>query len=121
MYRGPDRARMQRAYVDIFKHAGHTAIWRQWVSAVSGNADAGLGATDYYREQTITAVISPLAPLGERVMALGTLLSGDVQIATREQLGARDEIIWRGKTYRVESEPVRALMDVCINTLKVGD
>lgn len=115
-YRGPQRPRQFRQQLDILKYAGHTAIWRQYISATTGTQDAGLGDTLYYREQWVSALFGggPLGSYGpavERQAALGMITSDGIQAVTRQKLGVRDELVWRGEVYRIESESVPSLMD----------
>ena len=108
MHRGPNARRQQAQVAEIFRHASVTATWRQYISATTGTPDAGLGDTYHYREQTITALIGlgRLRAPEERQTPAGMLTSGEYQCTTREKLGRRDELIWRGVTYRIESEPI---------------
>lgn len=107
-YRGPDKTRQRLQVADIFQHGGYTATWRQYVSASAGNQDAGLGDRYYYREQTITALmgLGNKRPAPERQTPIGMLTSDTVITTTREKLGRRDELVWRGNTYRIESDSV---------------
>lgn len=107
-YRGPNKTRQRNQVRDLFQYGGYTATWRQYVSSSAGNADAGLGDRDYYREQTITALLGlgNKRPAMERQTNAGMLASDQITATTREQLGRRDELVWRGNTYRVESDPV---------------
>jgi hypothetical protein len=105
-YRGVQAARIRQNAGDILSQAGYTATWRQYVSASEGIAYAGLGETQHYREQTITALLYQSyqrQPEGQR--AVGMLAAGEFAASTRERLGRQDELVWRGTTYRVESDP----------------
>ena len=115
-YRGPNRQRIEgqrRAAIDT--HAGYSALWRQYVSASSGNAFAGRGETYHYREQWVTAHFFgvPGAPstITERQRAAGMVTEGKFFVSTPVQLGQRDELVWMGDTYRIEGTPVPAQID----------
>lgn len=114
-YRGVDTARQaQQLNETVFRYHGHTATWRQFVSAQSGSPDAGLSDVPFYREQTITALFGGGGGGGaaarriERQMGLGMIASDQVVATTREQMGTQDELVWRGVVYRVESEALRS-------------
>ena len=110
-YRGPNPQRMvAQAGAAQFQYAGQTATWRKFVSASSGNAAVGLGSSYYYAQRLITALFFGVPGQGfnlpERQTMAGLLTEGSFVVATREALGAQDELLWRGKTYRIEGEPV---------------
>lgn len=106
-YRGPNARRVATQEHDIFRYAGFTATWRQFVSATSGTPAAGLPGSSYYREQTITALFGA-ASQPERQTPGGMIAAAELFVTTRETLGRQDELIWRGQTYRIESDPVPA-------------
>lgn len=106
-YRGPDNGRIGTQSEAIFTHAGQTVTWRQFVSA-SGTANAaGFGAVPQFREQTVLALIGPVKQ-PETPGAAGTMVSGDLFAVLRERPNRRDELVWRGVCYRVESDPAPA-------------
>ncbi len=113
-YRGPQPVRQNRQHIDHhLQFAGHTATWRQWVSADVGIPEAGIGATAYYREQIITALMGAAEAgntprLSERQSLAGMVIDGSIELVTREQLGRQVEISWQGDIYRVEAESVRS-------------
>ena len=111
MYRGPGAQRIGGQFATIQGWAGEPVIWRQWVSAASGNTSAyfaGGGVTQYYREQHITAMFA--APqmgesrFRETMLPGGEVLAGDAVVSTMQPLSSRDELIWRGVTYRAASD-----------------
>ena len=110
-YRGPQTGRIAAQIAQIQQYAGETGIWRQYVSASTGTGSgywAGRGTTTYDREQTITALwASPQvgeARMRETQLPGGQVIAGDAVISTPNPFGARDEIVWRGITYRVEGD-----------------
>lgn len=102
----------QQANDSIMRHAGNTATWRQFVSATSGSKVAGIGASAFYREQVITGVFGRgvLGQFPETQIAAGMQAAGMVLMSSPHPIGRRDEIVWRGATYRVESDAVPARM-----------
>ncbi len=107
-YRNPNKPRMNQQYQEnMYKHAGHTATWRHQVSASASASVVGLGTRVYYTERTITGVFGQyfLPEQRERQTPAGQIAAGEFGIVTHEQLARRDEIIWRGTTYRVDSDP----------------
>jgi len=105
-YRGVQSERIQRQLADVVRQAGHAVTWRQWVSASNDFADLGMGATQHYREQTITALFyQSYQAQGEYQTRGGMIAAGDFAVSTREQLGRQDELVWRGITYRIEGDP----------------
>lgn len=111
-YRNPHRPLMNKQSDEILKYAGQTATWRQYISASAGVAVAGFGSAVSYREQTITAVFGGGgANMGGTVLtnlqtqrAAGQLAAGTVRVTTEERLSDRDEIIWNGIRYRVDTD-----------------
>jgi hypothetical protein len=94
----------------VQEYAGQTATWRQYVSASAGNAMAGYGSVSYYREQTITAVFGGGGVGGgvtnanlEQTRAAGMIAEGNIRISTSFPLSNRDEVIWQGVRYRVDT------------------
>lgn len=111
MYSRPDKKRMNANADRIYHYAGTTATWRQYVSASAGVPEAGIGDTQYYRQQTITGqfgVMLNLPKVLENVAAPGLIAAGAFQMVTRERVGRQDEVIYNSATYRVESDPVPA-------------
>ena len=127
-YRGVQPNRHFNQTTEILQQAGHTATWRQYVSASAAGASnvAGFGDVQAFREQIITAFFGggALAPAGVNRFTprpVGMLAAGQLQAVTQQPLGVNDEIEWRGVKYRVDSESTPALMDgYWINTLTRG-
>jgi hypothetical protein len=88
---------------EIRQYAGHTVTWKQYVSAVTANAVLGLGDTLYYREQPITAVMSYQTNM-EHQAGVGQIAREVLYAMTPFEIGSRDELVWQGVTYRVESD-----------------
>jgi hypothetical protein len=110
-YRGPNAARMGAQFAAILANNGETGIWRQWVSAGPSTGSAvwaGMGESAYYQERWITACWA--APqmgesrFRETQLPAGQVVAGDAVVSLSERLGLRDELIWRGVTYRVEGD-----------------
>jgi hypothetical protein len=120
-YRGPHAERIGTQSEAIFTHAGQTVTWRRFVSA-SGTANAaGFGAVPQFREQTVLALIGPVKQ-PEAPGAAGTMVSGELFAVLRERPSRRDELVWRGIHYRVESDPAPAsLAGTYTMTLKRSD
>ncbi len=112
-YRGPNSARISRqSRANQFAYAGQTAIWRQYVSASAGRSFMGIGAGSGYRQQVITALFAA-AYSGQPEMQTpaGLIANADFMVTTQVQMKRTDELIWRGVTYRVESDPTPSRMD----------
>lgn len=123
-YRGPQSRRQARQSQQALQYAGVTATWRQFVSAAGGNEDVGLEDTEYWREQIVTASLGDIdiARLPEHQTPAGLIAKGDLYCVTREKFNREDELVWRGDTYRVESDPVRATINQgWVSLLKRGD
>lgn len=125
-YRGPNTQRLNaQATETVLQHAGQTAVWRSYVSASAGNPDAGYGSKLYYREQTITAIFGqkPNMPmLAQGQTYGGQITHGELMVTTTAKIGLQDELIWRGETYRVESDPVPARMvGLWVSMVKRGE
>lgn len=121
----PDRQPLfNQVQNSVFKYAGSTATWRQYVSASAGVPAAGIGSALYYREQTITAVFGRglLGQFLEYQVAAGMQAAGIVLMASPHRIARQDEIVWRGTTYRVEADPVPArIVGHWVVNLKRGD
>lgn len=124
-YRGPQPKRISTQIdADIFRHAGNTATWRQYVSASANVSVAGLGSALSYREQLITGIFgfNVLPRFMEHQSPGGLIAAGDVWCTTREKPARKDELRWRGQTYRVDSDPVPSKLDGCwVSVLKRGN
>lgn len=125
-YRNPDPNRMSLQSQAIGEFVGHSVTWKCYVSATTGNQAAGIGETYHYRQQAITAVMAfgrdNREPNLQFQMPGGQLLAGEVYAMTEMQLGVRDEIIWNGTAYRVESDTLQERIGNHWNTrLKRGD
>ena len=126
-YRGVDPLRQAQQLSDtVFRFLGHTATWRQFISAQSGSPHVGMRDVPFYREQTITALFGGggggggAARRAMTQMGLGMIASDRVVATTREPLGVRDELVWAGVVYRVESEPLASGPNWVVN-LKRGE
>mgnify|MGYP007083421584 CR=1 FL=1 len=120
-YRAPNSARIAAQQLGThFQHAGHTATWKQYISASAGIAAAGMGSAPRYREQTITALFgSGHAHAPEQPTPAGLFAAAEIYAVTRERVGRSDELVWRGIPYRVESDPAPGrLAGTWISTLK---
>ena len=124
-YRGPQPDRQRNQSTEVFRYAGNTATWLQFVSASGkGNVVVGFGSALFYRESVITGVFGNNVPPGlmERSRAVGMIAAGDVQCVTREQLGREDLLSWREIEYRVDSDPVPSrLPGLWVSVLKRAD
>lgn len=111
-YRGVQRTRIDQQLREIRSQNAYTAIWRKYVSAAAGVAAAGQGSAYYYATAIITGWFGNrvVASTPEHQSPAGLIAAGDVYCVTKEQLDRRDEIVWRGATYRVEGDPVPAKM-----------
>ena len=110
-YRGPDTGRIMAQQGAIMQYAGEPCTWRHFVSGGSTAGSgyyAGTGQTLYYHERTITGLFA--APqmgesrFRETQLAGGQVIAGDMVASTPCALGARDELVWRGVTYRLEGD-----------------
>lgn len=124
-YCGPNPARMSGQVGGIQQHAGESVTWRHYVSAATQTSAyfAGGGLTPYYSESTITALMrAPQmgeARFRETPLPAGMIMAGDMVVSTFAPLGSRDELIWRGVTYRIEGDatPVHIGGRLWYNTL----
>lgn len=103
-----DRKRIQQQYnANIVSAQGQTVTWRQYVSASASASHAGLGARQFYHEHQITAIVGRygLPDMRQRQVAGGQVVNADYQIVTQERLSRRDEVVYQGTVYRVDTEP----------------
>ena len=108
-YRGLRSAHIGNVNHALFAQVGVTATWRQWISSTTGNPDAGLGDTQYYREQIITATFSGVAvSVSEQQEQVGLIIGGTFRMVTDVYVGKDDELTWNGENYNVINEPYRA-------------
>lgn len=104
-YRGPKRAKsILQAQRHLEAQVGETAVWRRFVSASTGVNVAGFGPTMYYAQIPVSALFYQDRDLAERQEAAGQVIDGTFKVSVGVELGERDELIWRGDAYRVESE-----------------
>ena len=112
-YRGPQSRRIGQQVNDVFLYAGQTATLVRSVSAVTGNTFAGFGDTVYSAERTVTAIFgrNEQPEIGEAQGAGGMIGRSEFTVTTREPLRRDDVLLWRGETYRVDSEAVPSRID----------
>lgn len=105
-YRGLDTGRIARQLNDRhLQQAGQTATWRQFISASAGVSVAGFDATPFYREQTITGLFHvSLTGQGEQQTPAGVIDAATLVACTPQPLGLRDELLWNGDVWHVESD-----------------
>lgn len=91
---------------------GQGVIWRRYISAsgvTSEESYAGLGDTINTAENMITAFIGVFPNSIPRVLQAqtpaGMIAAGETFITTQNKISKYDEIVHRGATYRVDSEP----------------
>jgi hypothetical protein len=105
MYRG---AKGKKRITDNTRHIqeqhGETATWRRYVSALTGVSVAGFGPTPYYAERLITALFYQDQALKEAQTEPGQSTNARFRVTVSEPLTAQDELVWRGFTFRIESE-----------------
>ena len=110
-YRGPDFPRIQAQQMDAhYAYAAQPVIWRRTVSATGGVSVAGIGATGYTEDRTISALFRPLPVTPEQQTPAGMIAGTRFEATTRERLGRGDTVIWANVVYRVESVPVPATL-----------
>lgn len=104
--RRPDFSRAERQQREIGGFVGETAVWRQYVTAQAGTPSYGRGNSPQYAERTITGLFNPVS-FDEIAAAGGQYLAGDMKATLIDcKPGTRDEVIWSGTVYRVESEVI---------------
>lgn len=107
-YRTPDAARIQRQQSDAqFAYAGEAVVWKTYTSASAGIPAAGIGNSAIYVQRTITALFGPISQPEEQTPA-GMFAAGMWACTTREKLGRSDELVWRGSSLKVDSDPTPA-------------
>lgn len=120
-YRGPQRNRIYQQRTEIMQYAGHVVTWKQYVSGTSGNAVLGLGDTLYYRQQPISAHMVYSAN-SELQRGVGQMLDQTLYAVTTIELSVRDELVWNGDVYRVQSPSQPSKIAGQWNTrLELGD
>ena len=99
-----DPALLARQQRQVAANVGETAIYRCYVSASAGSPQYGIGDADNYVERIVTGLFQSVL-FNEQLVPGGQFVAGDM-IATLIDCtpSSRDEIIWRGVTYRLESE-----------------
>lgn len=112
-YINPNKSRMNAQMTNnIMRFAGQTAVWRAYVSASAGNPMAGYPDRLYYREQTITGMFSPLVPANvQQQYEAGTFPAGDVSLTSKERMTSRDEVVYNGERYRVDTDSQPSVMN----------
>ncbi|NBW14297.1 MAG: hypothetical protein EBR82_40500 [Caulobacteraceae bacterium] len=120
--RGPNASRIAGQAAHLFSAAGQMVTWRKYVGSAPGTPEAGIGATLTYVECQITALVSPAAGAPETRTAGGLLAAKRLSVTTREQLGRRDQLRWRGVLYQIDTDGAPARLDNCwINEMERSD
>lgn len=100
----PDFQLLARQQRDIAASVGETALWRRYVSASAGSPQYGIADADSYVETRITGLFQSVQ-FAENLAPGGQFNAGDMVATLIDCVpSARDEIIWRGVTYRMESD-----------------
>jgi len=102
-YRNPNYRRMSGQAMQVAQYAGHVVTWKQYVSAVTANPILGLGDTYYYRQQLITAHMAYQSN-SETQYGAGQMAGATLYATTRVKPSTRDELVWDGVVYRVDSQ-----------------
>jgi hypothetical protein len=102
-----DFGRIVQQHRGIADNVGDTAIWRRHIGAASvsdmARAAGDDGASTYF-EQTCTGLFRTVV-FGEQLVNGGQVVAGDVVATIVDAVPSQnDEIVWRGTTYRVESD-----------------
>lgn len=106
----PDWEALRRNTTVVMAGAGETARLRVYVSGQPGVSKFGGGTQFFFTERVVTGVISE-----PRISDLPTehdTPGGQVQAAPfliltmDQQIGARDELIWRNSAFRVAGQPM---------------
>lgn len=118
-----DKSRRNLQSRTINGNEGQTAIWRSFISAITGNQAAGYGLQPFYRQQIITIVFPRGADMNEQNQYPGgTIADAQFTINTRYPMGQRDEILWNNVRYRVDANSQKSPMDGMWQTVvKRGD
>lgn len=77
------------------------------MSATPGVPAAGIQAQDHYAERPIWALFGKVMQV-ERETPAGMIAAAQIQMTTHQQIGRADQLIWRGVTYEVDSDPMPA-------------
>lgn len=101
-----DRMRAQMREV-INASVGQQVTWWQRVSAVTGVVEMGQGDTVYSAARTITAVVGQwtMPRMMQMQTPAGMIPAGETFITCQHAIGKDDTIVYRGNTYRIDSEP----------------
>jgi hypothetical protein len=86
------------------QYAGHSVTWNQFVSADGGDDVLGIGETLYYREMLVSAHMT-FSANNETQAGVGQIATQTVYSTTEFKPTRRDEFVWDGVVYRVESDP----------------
>jgi len=103
-YRGMNHRRLSLQATQIMRDAGHPVLWREYVSATTDNSIIGIGATLHYRETWVSAHMVYQDNMQMQTDG-GQVIVQSLKAVSDYQFGKRDELIWNGTTYRVDSEP----------------
>lgn len=113
MWSKPNRQRQASALnTRPFESVGQPLVWRRYISASAGNAFAGEGETEFYRESVITAFMGQYVPpqIRQSPTMAGMIAAGAFYAVSREPLGVNDELVWNSAHFRVEGSATRMQM-----------
>lgn len=100
----PDFGNIARQQASIASFVGETATYRRYLGVSAGTPQYGIGDEPIYAAQTITGLFSP-STFDEVQQGGGQIVIGDIMASLLNcQPDRRDEVIWRGVIYRVESD-----------------
>lgn len=100
----PDFSQLARQQRTIATFVGETATHRRYRGVSAGQPQFGIGDEPIYASRTVTGLFRP-STFEEIQQAGGQIVQGDIMATLLDcQPDKRDEVVWRGTIYRVESE-----------------
>lgn len=102
-------ARSQLLLSDSLRQAGHRMLWRRYTGDSGGDPARGVAPEPQFVESEILGYIQ-FVPRDDEQSPVGMIYDERAIVTTREKLGQRDELVWQGRRYRIESSPAPSLM-----------
>lgn len=100
----PDFGQHARQQRTIASFVGETALHRRHLGVITGLPQFGVGDAPQYASRTVTGLFRP-STFEEIQQGGGQIVQGDIMATLLDcQPDRRDEVVWRGVIYRVESD-----------------
>lgn len=96
---------MQRQAGSASDFYGAAVTWRKYISASAGNPEAGVADSACFQLRPARWDLKPLT-IQETQMLGGQQFGGSIRVRARDEINARDEMVYLNRVYRFVTDPM---------------